>query len=143
MRDSSKRVLTALSLVLGFLTLSVSTALLYSVGMSAASTGAEAQTITPQLLVAVLGTCGLGFATLSGYIVGLVAQRSPLAHAAAFSLILVVTWLALTVGDGSIMSGTNWPLGSVVNVAIALVGIMTGGWIRYAQTRSDREVGID
>ncbi|MEM8502079.1 MAG: hypothetical protein AAF716_02875 [Cyanobacteria bacterium P01_D01_bin.1] len=148
----STKVSTVLALVLGFLTLSVGTVLLYSIGIGTAVAGAEAQTITPQLLAlrVVFGTCGLGFATLSGYIVGLVAQRAPIAHAAAFSLMLVVVYVASTVWNVGASVRTDQTLVSIFDVAIAptvalavtlaitLAGIMTGGWIRYAQMQAAR-----
>lgn len=150
--QASKKVSTVLALVLGFLTLSVSIGLLYSIGTSNAVAGAEVQTITPQLLAlrVVFGICGLGFATLSGYIVGLVAQRAPIAHAVAFSLMLVVVYVASTVWNVGASGETGQSLASILNVAIAptatlaiplaitLAGIMTGGWIRYAQMQAAR-----
>ncbi|MBE9062601.1 hypothetical protein [cf. Phormidesmis sp. LEGE 11477] len=123
-------ILTVLALLLGYLTLSVSTTLLYAAWMSTTSVSGEVHTITAQF-VAFAGICGLGFATLSGYIVGLVARRAPVAHTAVFSLMLMIIWLAST-----FIGSAKEPLSiSILNIAIALTGIMTGGWIRYAQTK--------
>lgn len=115
-------------MVLGYLTLSVSAALIYSVGLSV---GESAQIVMPQLL-AVAAVCGLGFATLSGYIVGLAARRAPFAHTAVFSLILIVVWAAFTF----LVKFEEPSLLSALNIAIALAGVMTGGWIRYAQMQA-------
>ncbi len=128
--------LTVIALILGYLTLSVSTAILYaiwmtSLGTSTNSLGGEIPVMTSQFM-AFAGVCGLGFATLSGYIVGLVARRAPVAHAAAFSLMLMVIWVAsrfLGESDESLLI-------SILNIAIALTGAMTGGWIRSIQMQT-------
>ena len=124
--------LTVLSLILGYLTLSISTALLYSTWMSTVGVvGGEAHIVTSQFM-AIAGICGLGFATLSGYIVGLVARRAPVAHAVAFSLMLTIIWIAST-----LLGGHTEPwLISILNIVIALIGAMAGGWIRYAQMQA-------
>ncbi len=125
--------LTVIALILGYLTLSVSTAILYatwmsSLGTSAAGIVGEIPVMTSQFM-AFAGVCGLGFATLSGYVVGLVARRAPVAHTAAFSLMLTIIWAAST-----FLAESGDPLLiSILNIAIAVMGAMTGGWIRYAQ----------
>ncbi len=82
--------------------------------------------------MAFTGVCGLGFATLSGYIVGLVARRAPVIHAAAFSLMLAMIWTACI-----FFGESEEPLWiSVLNIAIALTGVMTGGLIRQAQMKA-------
>lgn len=121
-------VLSVLALILGYLTLSVSTALLYATWMSTTGASGEMHTISSQF-IAFAGVCGLGFATLSGYIVGLVARRAPVAHTAVFSLMLTIIWAASTF----LMASEEPLLISILNIAIALLGVMAGGWIRYAQ----------
>lgn len=124
-------LLTALALLIGYLTLSISTALLYSTWMSIAMAGSEMY-VVPVQFIAIAGICGLGFATLSGYLVGLVARRAPVAHAAVLSLMLIVTWaLSTFIGESKEPS-----LISILNIAIALTGTMVGGWIRYAQVKA-------
>ncbi|NJM96493.1 MAG: hypothetical protein HC800_04130 [Phormidesmis sp. RL_2_1] len=79
-------LLTLLGLGVGYLTISMPTALLYSVWLSG-----EGHAITSQFL-AFAAICGLGFSALSGYLTALVAQRAPLAHAGAFCLMLAILW---------------------------------------------------
>lgn len=116
-------LLTVLSLGVGYLTISVTTALLYSVWLSD-----EGHTFTSQFL-AFAAIAGLGFATLSGYLAALVAQRSPVKHAALLSLMLTVIWAISSFLFGSIETLFI----SLLNIAIALSGVMTGGWLRYIQ----------
>ncbi|EDX84260.1 hypothetical protein S7335_1957 [Synechococcus sp. PCC 7335] len=131
-------LLTVLALLIGYLTLSISTALLYSTWMSIAIVSGETQGI-PAQSIAIAGICGLGFATLSGYLVGLVARRAPVAHAAVFSLMLIVTW-----GLSTFLAESKEPLLiSILNIAIALVGAMTGGWIRSAQVKVAAKTAAD
>ena len=128
-------VLTILAMVLGYLTLSISAALLYAIGIASASTSGETLALTSQFM-AFAGICGLGFATLSGYIVALVARRSPVAHTAAFSLTLAIVWAAYAV-----LSESREPsLISILNIAIALIGVMAGGQLRSAQMRAAQRV---
>ncbi len=126
---SSAIVSTVLALIIGLLTLGTSTALLYSTWTDTAgvSTGAQMSTL------AVFGICGLGFATLSGYMVGLLARRAPVAHAAALSLILIAAWGASTVWDMTVLGGPDQSLVAALNLAIALTGTMVGGWLRSTQ----------
>lgn len=116
-------LLTLLSLGVGYLTISMTTALLYAVWLSG-----EGHTFTSQFL-AFAAVAGLGFATLSGYLAALVAQRAPVKHAALFSLMLTAIWGGSTFLFGSVES----PFISLLNIAIALTGVMTGGWLRYIQ----------
>ncbi len=116
-------LLTLLSLSVGYLTISMTTALLYAVWLSG-----EGHTFTSQFL-AFAAVAGLGFATLSGYLAALVAQRAPVKHAALFSLMLTAIWGGSTFLFGSVES----PFISLLNIAIALTGVMTGGWLRYIQ----------
>lgn len=124
-------VLTLLSLVVGYLTISVSTALLYATWLSGAGNA-----ITPQFL-AFASICGLGFATLGGWLAALVAQRAPVAHAIALSLILTIIWSFYT-----FTSEPQEPLTlSLLNLAIGTTGVMTGGWIRLRQMKAqDRKI---
>ncbi len=119
-------VLTLLSLVVGYLTISVSTALLYATWLSGAG-----NTITPQFL-AFASICGLGFTTLGGWLAALVAQRAPVIHAIALSLILTIIWSFYT-----FTSEPQEPLTlSLLNLAIGTTGVMTGGWIRLRQMKA-------
>lgn len=119
-------ILTLLSLVIGYLVISVSTALLYGTWLS--GTGNE---ITPQFL-AFASICGLGFATLGGWLTALVAQRAPITHAIALSLMLAIIWGLYTfTGD------TKGPLNlSLLNIAIGIAGVMAGGWMRLIQMKA-------
>lgn len=122
-------ILTALSLVVGYLVISMSTALLYATWLSGA--GSE---ITSEFL-AFAAICGLGFATLSGWLTALVAQRAPITHAIALSLVLAIIW-GLYTFTGESKGDLNF---SLLNAAIGIVGVMAGGWIRLAQMkRGDR-----
>ena len=127
-------VLTFLSLVVGYLVISISTALLYGTWLSGA--GHE---ITPQFL-AFASVCGLGFATLGGWLAALVAQRAPITHAMALSLMLAIIWGLYTfTGD------VKGPLSlSLLNITLGVAGVMAGGWIRLLQMKARdraREVG--
>lgn len=114
---------TILALVVGYLTISISTALLYAVWLSGGG-----HTLTSQFL-AFAAICGLGFATLSGYLTALVAQRSPIAHAAGFSLLLTVLWAMST-----FLGSAREPLLiAFLNIGIAIAGVMTGGLMRQLQ----------
>lgn len=116
-------LLTCLSLGVGYLTISTTTVLLYAVWL-----GGEGHAITSQFL-AFAAVSGLGFSALSGYLAALVAQRTPIAHAAGFALMLTVIW-----GFSTFLLGSNEPLFiSLLNIAIALTGIMTGGLMRRLQ----------
>ena len=118
-------VLTILSLVIGYLTLSVCTALLYATWLSGAG-----NTITSEFL-AFASICSLGFATLSGWLTALVAQRAPITHAIALSLMTVIIWAFYTfTGEPK----EPLPL-SLLNLAIGTAGIMTGGWVRLIQMK--------
>ena len=117
---------TLLSLVIGYLVASVSTALLYATWLSSA--GSE---IASQFL-ALASICGLGFATLGGWLTALVAKRAPIAHAIALSLTL-----AIICGLYTFTGEPKEPLLlSLLNIVIAVAGVMTGGWIRLTQTQT-------
>ena len=119
-------ILTGLALVVGYLTVSLSTALLYATWLSGA--GSE---MTPQLL-AFASAGALGFATLSGWLTALVAQRAVMAHVIALALMLAVTGglYALT---GELEEARSLLL---LNLAIAMVGAIAGGWLRLRQMKT-------
>ena len=125
-------VLTFLSLVIGYLTISLSTALLYATWLSSA--GSE---MTPPFL-ACAAICGLGFATLGGWLTALIARRAPVAHAIALSLMVTLIWIVYT-----FTNETQEPLAlSLLNLAIAILGVVTGGWLRLRQINAqDRATG--
>ncbi|MEL7351901.1 MAG: hypothetical protein AAF171_11080 [Cyanobacteria bacterium P01_A01_bin.116] len=119
-------VLTILALVIGYLTLSMSVALLYATWFSTA--GSE---VTSQFL-AFASICSLGFATLSGWLTALVAQRAPIAHAGGLALLLAAVWGISTFG-----TETSEPLSiALLNLAIGITGVMVGGWCRLRQMKA-------
>ncbi|MGB7086763.1 MAG: hypothetical protein WBD47_14490 [Phormidesmis sp.] len=116
--------LTILSLIVGYLTLSLSVALLYAAW--------PGEIILTHQFLAIASISSLGFATLSGYLTGLIAQRSPLAHTAALALLLVMMW-----GLYLFITQPAEPLLlSVLNLAIGVIGVITGGWLRKRQLQS-------
>lgn len=119
-------ILTLLSLVIGYLVISISTALLYATWLSGA--GNE---LTPQFL-AFASICGLGFAALGGWITALVAQRAPITHAIALSLMLAIIWTCYTfIGE------SQEPLTlALLNIGINITGVMAGGWVRLTQMKA-------
>ncbi|MEL6554251.1 MAG: hypothetical protein AAFQ63_12420 [Cyanobacteria bacterium J06621_11] len=119
-------ILTILSLVIGYLTLSISIALLYTAWFIGA--GYE---VTSQFL-AFASVCSLGFATLSGWLTGLVAQRAPIFHAGLLSILLAVIW-----GVSAFAGSSTEPLSvAILNLAIGITGVMTGGWWRLRQMKA-------
>ncbi|MEM9088307.1 MAG: hypothetical protein AAGC93_06130 [Cyanobacteria bacterium P01_F01_bin.53] len=119
-------ILTILALVIGYLTLSISVALLYTAWFSGA--GHE---VTSQFL-AFASICSLGFATLSGWLTALVAQRAPIAHAGGLALLMSVIW-----GLSTFTAKTSEPLSvAVLNLAIGVTGVMVGGWWRLRQMKA-------
>ncbi len=126
-------LLTCLSLGVGYLTISVTTALLYGVWLSG-----EGHALTSQFL-AFAAVSGLGFSTLSGYLAALVAQRAPIAHAAGFALMLTLLW-----GISTFLVGSAEPIFvSLLNIAIALTGVMTGGLMRLLQVNAQNKAVLD
>ncbi|MEL6604832.1 MAG: hypothetical protein AAFP20_16595 [Cyanobacteria bacterium J06614_10] len=119
-------VLTILSLVIGYLTLSISIALLYTAWFSGAGTEVTGQ------FIAFSSVCSLGFATLSGWLTALVAQRAPIAHAAGLSLLLTLVW-AISTFSADTAEPTSIAL---LNLAIGITGVMTGGWWRLRQMKA-------
>ncbi|MEM6598666.1 MAG: hypothetical protein AAF810_10710 [Cyanobacteria bacterium P01_D01_bin.36] len=128
-------VLTILSLVIGYLTLSISVALLFtawSIGVG--------QEVTSQFL-AFAAVCSLGFATLSGWLTGLVAQRAPIFHSGLLAVLLSVIWAISTFAGGSADSvadpSTVEPLSvAILNLAVGVTGVITGGWLRFRQMKA-------
>lgn len=119
-------VLTILSLVIGYLTLSISVALLYLTWPS--GNGNE---ITSQF-IAISSICSLGFATLSGWLTALVAQRAPIAHAGGLATLLTFVW-----GISTFAVETAQPLSiALLNLAVGITGVMTGGWWRFRQMKA-------
>jgi hypothetical protein len=120
-------VLTLLSLVVGYLILSMSTALLYGTWLSS---GAD-HVITPTFL-AFAAVCSLGFATLSGYLTALIAQRAPITHATILALLLAFVW-----GISTFAGKPSGPLSlSVLHLAMVTLGTLTGGWWRLRQMKA-------
>ena len=117
--------LTVLSLLVGSLIVSISPALLYAAWLSGAGNEMTAQ------FLALASVCGLGFATLGGWLTALVARRAPIVHAIALSLMLVIGWGLYTL-TGDPKGSLNL---SLLNIAISIPGIITGGWIRLSQTK--------
>ncbi|PZO12297.1 MAG: hypothetical protein DCF25_17840 [Leptolyngbya foveolarum] len=117
--------LTVLSLLVGSLIVSTSPALLYAAWLSGAGNEMTAQ------FLALASVCGLGFAILGGWLTALVARRAPIVHAIALSLILSIV-LGLYTLTGDPKGSLNLPL---LNIAINITGVMTGGWIRLIQMK--------
>ncbi|MEL6554248.1 MAG: hypothetical protein AAFQ63_12405 [Cyanobacteria bacterium J06621_11] len=118
--------LTLLGLGLGYLTLCLSTQLLYIAYLSG-----EGHQITSQFL-AFSAVCGVIFSGLGGYITAFFARRKPVFHAALFCLMTTVLYIL-----PGLLFGSREPLFFVVlNVAIATTGAMIGGWLRYWQIHS-------
>ncbi len=119
-------VLTMLSLVIGYLTISVSTALLYATWL-----GGAGHEMTPQFL-AFAAICSLGFATLSGWLAALVAQRAPIAHALALALMLAIIW-----GLYHFTGEPKEPLPlALLNLAMGTLGVTAGGGMRLLQMKA-------
>ena len=119
-------LLTLLGLGVGYLTISTTTVLLYAVWLSG-----EGHALTSQFL-ALAAVCGLGFSALSGYLTALVAQRAPIAHAAGFALMLTIIW-----GGSTFLLGSAELLFiSLLNIAIAISGVMAGGLMRLLQVNA-------
>ncbi|MEO1390917.1 MAG: hypothetical protein AAFV85_26595 [Cyanobacteria bacterium J06634_6] len=122
-------ILTILSLIVGYLTLSVSVALLYAAWFSGA--GNE---VTNEF-IAFASVCSLGFATLSGWLTALVAQRAPIFHSGLLAILLAVVW-----GASRAASETTEPLSvALLNLAIGVVGVLAGGWWRLRQMKARDE----
>lgn len=118
--------LTLLGLGLGYLTLCLSTRLLYVAYLSGGD-----RAITSQFL-AFSGVCGIVFALMGGYVSAFFARRSPVKHAALFCTMVSSFYLL-----PSLLFGSREPVFfTVLNVAIVIAGAMIGGWLRYWQVNS-------
>ena len=123
--------LTVLSLLIGALVASTSTVFLYATWLSSAGSEIATQSL------ALASVCGLGFATLGGWLTALIAQRSPIVHAIALSLILTLIWGIYTFsGDPKELLRL-----SLINIAIGITGVLTGGWVRLAQMKKRDKLG--
>ena len=124
-------ILTVLSLVVGYLTLSISVALLFTAW--AVGVGQE---VTSQFL-GFAAVCSLGFATLSGWLTALVAQRAPIFHSGLLAALLSVVWAVSTfIGSSADPSATEPLSVAILNLAVGVVGVMTGGWLRLRQMKA-------
>lgn len=118
--------LTLLGLGLGYLTLCLSTRLLYVAYISGGD-----RAITSQFL-AFSGVCGILFALMGGYVAAFFARRSPVKHAALFCTMVSTLYLL-----PSLLFGSQEPaFFAVLNIAIVIFGAMSGGWLRYWQINS-------
>ncbi|MGD1895903.1 MAG: hypothetical protein ACFB16_03015 [Phormidesmis sp.] len=118
--------LTMLGLGLGYLTLCLSTQLLYIAYLSG-----EGHSITSQFL-AFSAICGVLFSAMGGYVAAFFARRAPVLHAALFCLMTTSLYIV-----PSLLFGSREPLFfAVLNVVIAISGAMIGGWFRYWQINS-------
>ena len=123
--------LTILSLFIGYLTLSVSIALLYSVGVSTPAFSSAGQGAIAQFM-AFAAVCSLGFATLSGYLTAMVAKRAPIFHTGLLAVLLTVIW-----GISTFFGSAAQPLSvAILNLVTGVAGVMTGGWWRLRQMRA-------
>ncbi|MEN8443801.1 MAG: hypothetical protein ABG776_02190 [Cyanobacteria bacterium J06555_13] len=122
-------ILTILSLIVGYLTLSISVALLYTAWFSGAGNEVTIE------FIAFASVCSLGFAALSGWLTALVAQRAPIFHSGLLAVLLAVVW-----GVSRAASETTEPLSvALLNLAIGVVGVMAGGWWRLRQMKARDE----
>lgn len=117
-------VRSILSVLVGYLTLSVSVALLFSAWLS----GAE-HTVTNEFMT-FAAVCGFAFAVLSGYITGIIAQRAPFAHTAGLAMLSAAIWVASTFGSSVSSSGSQEPLAfQIANLAVVVSGVLIGGYL--------------
>ncbi len=117
--------LTILALVVGCLTISLSSALLCATWPGEAGNEMSLQ------LLAFASVCALGFATLSGWLTALVAQRAPMAHAIALASTLAIIGGLYALGVS--VEGRSLLL---LNLAIAATGVIAGGWLRLRQMKA-------
>ncbi|MGD1895901.1 MAG: hypothetical protein ACFB16_03005 [Phormidesmis sp.] len=124
-------ILTILSLVVGYLTLSISIALLYTAWFSGAGHEATGQ------FLAFAAVCSLGFATLSGWLTALVAQRAPLFHAGLLAILLAAVWGISTFAGSSAEAASTEPMSvAILNLAVGVTGVMVGGGWRLKQMKA-------
>ena len=118
-------MLTVLALVVGYLVLGVSDALFYAVWLGDRNPSDGS-------FWAIAALCGFGFATLSGWLTALVAQRRPIAHTCALVAVIAISWGLYTSTDASLQEPL-WVL--LLNLGIGATGIMSGGWIYLKQSK--------
>ncbi len=131
--------LTILSLLIGYLTLSVSIALLYSIGigtgLGVTELGPPDQAMTASFM-AFAAVCSLGFATLSGYLTAIVAKRAPVFHTGLLAVLLAAVW-----GVSTFLLPSVEPLSmAILNLVIGVAGVMAGGTWRLRQMKAKEEV---
>ena len=121
--------LTLLGLGLGYLTLSLSTALLYF-----AFHNMENSPILPAQFMAMSAVFGVVFSVVSSYVAAFFARRSPVLHAGLFALMMTLLYVI-----PNLLFGFYVPLFfAILNVAIVVGGSMIGGWLRYWQVNRQR-----
>lgn len=121
--------LTLLGLGLGYLTLSLSTAMLYFGFRSI-----ENPQLLPSQFMAMSAVFGVVFSLISGYVAAFFARRSPVVHAGIFALMMTLLYLI-----PNLLFGFREPLFFVLmNLAIVISGAMIGGWLRYWQVNRQR-----
>lgn len=120
--------LTLLGLGLGYLVLIFSSTLVYAAYFQ---TG---RPLTPEFM-AFAAICGVFFSALGAYVAAFFARRSPVVHAVYFCLMLSLVYTL-----PSLLFGTRESLFvHVINVAIAILGSLIGGWFRYWQIHRQRD----
>jgi hypothetical protein len=119
--------LSLLAMVVGYVTLTASTLLLYYVWMQHHSISAQ--------FLAFAALMGVVFSALGGYVTTLIARRAPVVHATILSVLLTLLYML------SSLLSLSPVLVFVLNTAIAVTGVMIGGWFRYWQInrRTDDE----
>ncbi len=122
-------VLTILSLFIGYLTLSVSVALLY-----AAALGSPKPEQTIFIAFAAIGS--LGFATISGYLTAIVAKRDPIFHTGLLAILFTTSWVVVIVFLPTFLPMTKPLSVAVSSLTAGVLGIMAGGWWRLQQTKT-------
>ena len=119
-------VLTLLSLFVGYLVINIGTVLLYATWISSA----DSEIAFQFLVIASIGS--LGFATLGGWLMALMAQRAFLARTIALSLILIIVW-SLYISTGEPQEPRSL---LILSLSISLAGVITGSWIRLTQIKA-------
>ena len=124
-------MLTVLSLAVGYLTLGVGNALFYAAWLGSSD-------LRGGSFLAIALLCSFGFATLSGWLTALIAQRRPIAHIAALVLMSASIWSLYTVGRAS-LQGPLWA--ALLNLCVGAAGIVAGGLIQSRQSRQATKRG--
>ncbi|MEO1403182.1 MAG: hypothetical protein AAFV72_18310 [Cyanobacteria bacterium J06635_1] len=118
------------AVVVGYLTMSVAVALLFSVWLSNPT-----HTINTEFMVFAT-IFGLFAALGGGYVTGLAAPAAPLGHALGLAMLSAVMWgISMYKGQG------QEPLWfQAANLASVLVGVLLGGYLRQRQMGSEPRV---